>query len=390
MKKRRTFILLLLAAAGVGVWMWRSGKFSSPSDRIQVSGNLELTLVDLSFKTTGLLKELLVREGDVVKKGQIIARLDQEQLRQQKARDQAQVASAESNYQQLMTTIAFQKETLESDIAAKRADLNEAQAHLDEFLAGSRKQDIQGAEAAVADARAQLQWARDEWGRAETLYKNEDISTSQHDQARTKLDSAAANLKQAEEKYGMVKEGPRREEIAAARAQVAHAQAGLKTAEANRLELQRKEEELAARQAEIARSRAQVGISQSQLDDTTIVAPIDGVVLVKPAEAGEVVAAGMTILTIGDVEHPWLRAYIGERDLARVKLGQKVKLTTDSFKDKSYSGVVSFIASEAEFTPKQIQTKEERVKLVYRIKVEADNSTRDLKNNMPVDGEIQL
>ena len=126
------------------------------------------------------------------------------------------------------------------------------------------------------------------------------------------------------------------------------------------------------------------------MDDTVIYAPIDGVVLVKSAEAGEVLAAGTTIVTIGDVDHPWLRAYVGETELGRVKLGQKVKLTTDSYANKSYEGTVSFIASDAEFTPKQIQTKEERVKLVYRIKVDVDNSAHELKNNMPVDGEIQL
>jgi HlyD family secretion protein len=103
-----------------------------------------------------------------------------------------------------------------------------------------------------------------------------------------------------------------------------------------------------------------------------------------------VAAAGTTIATIGDLDHPWLRAYINETDLGRVKLGQKAKLTTDSNKGKIYWGTVSFIASEAEFTPKQIQTKEERVKLVYRIKVDVDNSSHDLKNNMPVDAEIQL
>jgi HlyD family secretion protein len=126
------------------------------------------------------------------------------------------------------------------------------------------------------------------------------------------------------------------------------------------------------------------------LTDTVIYAPIDGVVLVKSAEAGEVLAAGTTIVTIGDLDHPWLRAYIGETELGRVKLGQKVRLTTDSYANKSYTGTVSFIASDAEFTPKQIQTKEERVKLVYRIKVDVDNSEHDLKNNMPVDAEIQL
>jgi len=118
------------------------------------------------------------------------------------------------------------------------------------------------------------------------------------------------------------------------------------------------------------------------------VCPVDGVVLVKSAEPGETVAAGTTVLTVGDIERPWLRGYIGERDLGRVKLGQRVRVTTDSYPGKVYWGRVSFIAAEAEFTPKEIQTPEERVKLVYRIKVDLANPRHELKSNMPADAEI--
>jgi HlyD family secretion protein len=388
--KKRLPIILILIAAGVGLYLWRTGYFAGPAKDIQVSGNLELTLVDLSFKIAGRMTELNVREGDWVKKGQVIARLDPAQLREQRSRDRALVLGAQSSYQQLTTSIAYQKATLESDIAARRADVDQAQAKLDALLAGSRTQDIQQAEAAVADAKAQVDLARADWDRAQTLYKNEDISTSQYDQARTKFDSAGALLRQAQEKFALVKEGPRKEDIAGGRAAVAGANAALATAEANRLELRRKEEQLVASQSEIERSQAQAAISQSQLDDTVILAPIDGVILVKSAEAGEVLAAGTTIVTVGDLDHPWLRAYVGETDLGRVKLGAKVKLSTDSYPGKTYWGAVSFISSEAEFTPKQIQTKEERVKLVYRIKVDVDNTAHELKNNMPVDASIPL
>lgn len=388
--KKRLPILILLAAAAMGLYLWKSGRFSKPDNRIVVSGNLELTLVDLSFKIAGRMTELNVKEGDWVKKGQVIARLDPTQLQQQRLRDAAAISTAQSNYDQLNTSIQFQEATLESDIATRRAELAEAQAKLDALLAGSRPQEIQQAEASVADARAQLEWARSDWDRAQTLYKNEDISTQQFDQARQRFNSATAQLQSAEQKSSMVKEGPRKEDIAGARAQVARSQAAVATAEANRIELARKRQELVARRAQIEQARGQAGISDAQLNDTVIYAPIDGVVLVKSAEAGEVLAAGTTIVTVGDLDHPWLRAYVGETDLGRVKLGQQVKLSTDSYPGKSYAGTISFISAEAEFTPKQIQTKEERVKLVYRIKVDVDNTAHELKNNMPVDAEIQL
>ena len=389
--KKRLRILILLIAAGAGAYYWRTGRFNnSDGTHIAVSGNLELTLVDLSFKMAGRMTELAVREGNLVKKGGLIARMDPVQLEQQHLRDSASISTAQSNYEQLQTAIAYQRATIESDIAAREAELSLAEARLDDLLAGSRPQEIQQAEAALTDARAQLTWATLDWQRAQALYKNEDISKSQFDQAQTKFNSMGALVQQAEQRLALVKEGPRKQEIIGARAQVARAQASVKLAEATRIELQRKEQELVARRSEIERARAQAGISRAQLSDTTITTPIDGVVLVKSAEPGEVIAAGTTIVTIGDLEHPWLRAYINETDLGRVKLGQKVKLTTDSYPGKVYEGTVSFIASEAEFTPKQIQTKEERVKLVYRIKIEVDNSSRELKNNMPMDAEIPL
>jgi len=141
--KKRILVIVALIAVGVTLYMWRTGQFSKATDSILVSGNLELTLVDLSFKIAGRMTELTVREGDLVKMGQLIARLDPVQLQQQRARDQASVFNAQSNYDQLITSIEFQKATLESDIASRHADLNQAQAHLDELLAGSRPEEIQ-------------------------------------------------------------------------------------------------------------------------------------------------------------------------------------------------------------------------------------------------------
>jgi len=389
-KRRVVLILVLLAAAGGGAWYWFNAGANRNTSFIPVSGNLELTQVDLSFKTAGRMTELKVREGDFVKKGDVIARLDSAQLDQQLLRDQASVASAQSSLQQLQTSIEYQQATLESDISTRRAELAQAQARLDELLAGSRPQEIQQAQSAVVDAKAWNDQARSDWERAQTLFAREDISKQQYDQARTKLDSTAAQLRQAEDKSALVKEGPRTQEIAGARAQVARAQAAVQTAEANRIEVRRKQQELTARRAEIEKNSAQAGMTRTQIADAVAVAPIDGVVLVKAAEAGEVIAAGSTIVSLGDLEHPWLRAYINETDLGRVKIGGKARLSTDSFPGKVYEGRISFIASEAEFTPKQIQTKEERVKLVYRIKIEVDNSQHELKNNMPVDAEILL
>ncbi|HUJ49613.1 MAG TPA: HlyD family efflux transporter periplasmic adaptor subunit [Bryobacteraceae bacterium] len=384
----RLLLLAVLAAAGFYLWSMR---FSHKNEnQLPVSGNIELTQVDISFKVPGKLVELDVDEGTFVKKGAVIARIDREQVEQQRSRDEASVAASSSQYQQMETSVRWQRETLESDIALRKAEVRASQARLDLLLAGSRPQEIQQAEAAVADATAQRDQAKADWDRSQELFKNDDISKAQYDQYRMRLDSTGAVLRQAQEKLALVKEGPRKEDIEAARADVERAKAAQQASEANRLELQRREEDVKAHLADVARAKAQVAMTQTQINDTVVTSPIDGVVLVKSAEVGEVLAAGTTVVTIGDIDHPWLRAYINETDLGRVKLGQPVQLTNDSYPGKTYPGRVSFISSEAEFTPKQIQTREERVKLVYRIKIDVDNARHELKSNMPVDGEIQL
>jgi HlyD family secretion protein len=331
-----------------------------------------------------------VDEGDSVKKGMIVARLDKDQLLRQRDREQAALAEAQSQLSQAGTTVEWTKQSQASDLDQRRADLAQAQAKLRELETGSRPQEIKEAAAAVESARAEAERTQKDWERAQVLFKRDDISASQYDQYRKNAESAAAALRQAEERYAMVREGPRKEEIEAARAQVTRAAASVKWAQAQHLDVTRKQEDVVARRAEIERERAQIALIDSQLGDTVAASPIDGVVLVKSANVGEILAPGTTVMTIGDIDHPWLRGYINERDLGRVKLGTKAKISTDSYPGKVYRGRISFIASEAEFTPKQIQTSEERVKLVYRIKIDVDNPQHELKSNMPADAEIVL
>ncbi|HSB14314.1 MAG TPA: efflux RND transporter periplasmic adaptor subunit [Bryobacteraceae bacterium] len=388
MKKKIIPIVILAAVLVIGggyLYRWLN---RNDNGRILISGNIELTEVKVAFKTAGRLVERAYDEGDTVKKGAVAARLDREQLERQLERERATLAGAESALVQLRTAIAYQRETLDGETAARTAELGQADARLRELSTGSRPQEIQDAKAAVEAARTEQARARNDWERAKVLFQNDDISASQNDQFRTAYERAAALLQQAEQRLALVTEGPRQENIDAAKAGVERARATVRLAQASRLELKRKEQELGARRADIDRAKAQIAVIESQLNDSAVTSPIDGVVLVKSAEVGETLGAGATVLTIGDLDHPWLRGYINETDLGRVKLRSKVKVTTDSFPGKVYWGTVSFISSEAEFTPKQIQTPEERVKLVYRVKVDLPNPGHELKSNMPADAEI--
>jgi HlyD family secretion protein len=389
MKKRIFIILALVAVAVAGVYAYR-GANKNPENRIVVSGNIELTEVNIAFKTAGKLIERTVDEGDSVKKGQVIARLDRDQLVAQRDRELAGLESAESQLAQAKTSLEWQKDTLAGDIEQKSADLASNDARLAELKNGARPQEKLDAQAAVDSAQSEVDRSKKDWDRAQVLHRDDDISTAQFDQFRNRWESAVAALNSAKERQNLVLAGPRAEVINAQQGQVERMRGALKMAQANSLEMKRREQELTTRAAEIARSRASVALIDSQLADTIATSPVDGVVLVKSADPGEILSAGTTVVTIGDIEHPWLRGYIDETDLGKVKLGSKVKVTTDSYKGKVYDGHVSFISSEAEFTPKQIQTQTERVKLVYRIKIELDNSSRELKSNMPADGEIVL
>lgn len=294
---------------------------------LAVSGNVEVTEVNMGFKLPGRVVELLAEEGQKVKKGDRLAVLD----------------SAE----------------LESIVAQSRAYLSETTARLEELKAGSRPQEIEQARANVSHAEAELNKARKDYERAEMLYKNGAIPASQFDAASKAYDTAAAQRKSALEKLSLVKEGPRIEEIKAAEQRVQQAKAALIT-------------------------------SEERLKDTVIYAPVPGVILRKNSELGETVASGVPVYTIGDLENPWIKVYVKEDKLGLVKLGQKAGIKTDSYPGKEYEGTVTFISSEAEFTPKNVQTQEERVKLVFGVKVSAKNVNEELKPGMPADVRILL
>ncbi len=389
MKKRIIILVLFLAAAVIAVYAFR-GSAHGPTNRIVVSGNIELQEVNIAFKTAGRLIERTVDEGDPVTKGQVIGRLDRDQLEAQRNRESAALAAAQSVLAQSLTAVEWAKASLAAELEQREADLVSSEARLAELKNGSRPEEKQQARAAVEGAQSEMERAKRDWDRAQTLFKNDDISASQHDQYRNRFENADAMLKQNREREALVLAGPRREQIQAAEGQVQRARGSLKMVQANTLDIKRREQEIASRRADIERSRATLALIDSQLADTIASSPVGGVVLVKSADVGEIVAPGTAIVTVGDIDHPWLRGYVNETDLGKIQLGSTAKVTTDSYPGKTYQGRVTFISSEAEFTPKQIQTPQERVKLVYRIKIEVENARHELKSNMPADAEIVL
>jgi len=323
---KRIFIVFLILAviAGVLFYLFKRDK-DQGNTPIKVSGNIETTEVDVGFKIPGRIVSISVQEGDWVEKGRVLAKLDDDDLRQR--------------------------------LELARATLKSAQARLNKLLAGSRPEELREAEAALNQAQFDLENKQAHYERMKSLHQIRVIPKETLDNAEAGYKIAKAAFQRATENYQLVKEGPRKEDIEDARAQVEQARASLK-------------------------------LTETQLGYTVLYSPISGVVLVKSGEMGEVVNPGTSILTLADIENVWLKAYIPETDLGKVKWGQEVLVTTDLRPKKVYKGKISFISSQSEFTPKQIQTEKERVTLVYRIKVDIPNPDRELKPGMPADGRI--
>lgn len=381
-KKKRLIILLsvmAVIAAVIIIVQYRRHWSHNDSSLLSISGNIEVRDAEISFKIAGRVLERLVSEGELAKAGQVIARLDSSDLAQEVALRRAELRAAQSSLAELEA--GYRPE----EIAQGQAVMQKAQARLDELLAGSRPQEIAAAEASVQNASVNVTHLKIEFDRQSKLLKGDTISQREFDRAKSEYERAVASLHEAQEQLKLIKEGPRKEQIDQARAALNETQelyAMLKKGP--------REETIEQSRARVNQVTAAHTMAEIRLSYATITAPFSGMVLSENVEPGEYVAPGTPVVTLGDLENVWLRAYINETDLGRVKQGQMVRVTTDTYPGKIYEGRIAFISSEAEFTPKTVQTQKERVKLVYRVKIDIPNPSMELKPGMPADAEIVL
>lgn len=328
MKRLIPIAILLAAMIAAGAYFYpRLTKKAAPANVLTLSGNIEAHESLVSFKVQGRIVELPVEEGQQVEQGALLARLEDADFRQKVKID-------------------------EDAVQVRQADLALT-------LAGTREQEVKASQQAVVDAQADVAEKKLDSERAQRLYAKDEVSAQDRDLAVTAFKRAEADFKAAEQRYNEAVEGSRKEDIAIARANLAEADADL-------------------------------GLSRIDESYTTLHAPSNGVITVREAELGEVVGPGSPVVTLADLDHIWLRAYIAETDLERIHWGQEATITTDTYPGKQYHGRISFISPDAEFTPKSVQTYKERVTLVYRIKIDIDNPNHELKPGMPADAHIQL
>jgi len=378
-KEKLLLIVPVLAIAGVLVYLYAWNRPDEEAGVIRVSGNIEITDAEVSFKIPGRVQERLVDEGHLVDCGEVVARLDAADLQQEVALRRAEVGAASAALAEL------EAGSRSEDIAQAEAAVRQAKARLEELLAGSRPQEIAAAEAEVRRAQAEVDRHKDDYERQKTLHREDVISTREYQSAKAAYEVAEARLREAEERLKLVKEGPRAEQIEQARAALAKTEAELAL-----LKEGPRQETIEQARARLQQTKEALALAETRLGYAILPSPLSGVVLSENVEAGEYVAAGTPVVTVGDLANVWLRAYVNETDLGRVKVGQKVEVTTDTYPGKVYEGRLAFIASKAEFTPKNVQTEEERVKLVYRIKIDIPNPAMELKPGMPADARIRV
>ena len=322
MNPRIRILIPVLIVLTVGVVWWRT-RAAGDADSVLASGTVEATEAQLSFQAAGRIVAIHTREGDAVQAGDLIATLDTVELAANRRLAQAQVDVARANLR-----------------AMER---------------GSRPAEIAGAQAASAAAQAQYEEAVRELRRAERLYEGGALSAQAVERARTAEGVAEAGLQQANDRLSLVREGPRLETVEAARAGVAQAEAGLARAEA-------------------------------MLEHTRITAPFSGVIAIRYREPGEAVSPGVPVVSLRALTDRWVRIYVREDRVGTVRLGQSAEIRTDSWPDRVFQGVVDYISSEAEFTPRAVQTTEERTKLVYAVKVRVEGDEEGaLKPGLPAD-----
>ncbi|HTO13494.1 MAG TPA: efflux RND transporter periplasmic adaptor subunit [Candidatus Binatia bacterium] len=365
-------VVLALAAA------WASRQLGADTGAFTVTGTIEATQVDISPRITGRIVERTVREGQPVERGQLLARLDDEQPTAELRRAEATLRASEALLRDLRAG-ARPQEIQEAEATASRA-----QAQLADLMAGSRRQEIEQARAAVDDAVATREWTARDYQRTKDLFGRELVAAAEVDRMRQAAEVAVAKEKSAREKLALVEAGAREHEIEAARQALRAAR--------ERVHLLRagpRPEAVAAAEAQVAEAKAAATLARARLDDTRLTSPVTGLVLRKNMEVGETASPGTPILTLMDPHDIWLRAYVPETDIGRLKVGQPAAILVDAFPGRRFEGAISEIASEAEFTPKNVQTKKERVNLVFRIKIAAKNPAGVLKPGMPADAELR-
>jgi len=352
---------------GALIWsQWRTEPFA-------VSGYIESHQIRVGSRVGGRVARVLVSEGQAVDSNALLVELDPYDLRERLAQIKAERAATQAALD--LAIAGPRSETIESARAAR----DRFQAELDKALAGTRPEEIQIAEDKVARAEPELLMAQKDYARVENLHKLGQAASDEMDKVTRNLAVAQAEFARARDELALLRAGTRVEDIAAARARLAEAVQTLAQLEAGT-----RAEEITEAKARVASAEAAVAVVERQIAELAVRAPVDCVVEAIDLRPGDLVAASAPVIALADPSEMWVRAYLPENRLD-VQLGQPVSVRVDSFPDRRFAGRVSYVSREAEFIPSNVQTPEERIKQVFRIKVTLEEGRDVLRAGMSAD-----
>ena len=378
--------MLLFAGVAFLVYLGQKG---ARQGELFYSGTLEATQSNLAFQTGGRVARVLVREGQAVAKDDVLAELEADEPAARFEQAVANLGRARQMQKQLETIASVYEKSLPAEVARAEAGVRALRSQLAELKAGNRAQDVERSRHSLLTSEAVLQEARKNKERYDKLYERAVVSEKEWDGVRLKYETALREYERAREAYDLLKEGARRETIETAQAKLAEGEAVLTNARTNLKRIEAARSEVDAARLQVKAMEAALSQAKIQLAYTKLKAPFAGIITSRNVEPGEVVTPGREVLTLSNLETVDLKIFVDETEIGKVKPGQKADIRVDTFPDKRFSGTVSFISPEGEFTPKIIQTRKERVKLVYLVKVSIPNPALELKSGMPADAWLR-
>jgi HlyD family secretion protein len=388
LKKKVILIVFLALLVGVGGLVYY-GQYRRRTAEVYYSGTVEAARADLSFQVSGRVEAVLVDEGHAVKQNQILARLDPTEFIAHRDKADAELSRAFETFAQAQVVLDLNRSVLPAEVSRAEAAVQALESQLNELQSGFRSQDVETVRLAYETARMRMQDAGRDKDRYDNLYARRIVAEKDRDAVTLKYETALRAFEQARASYALAREGYRREKIETARARLAEGRVLLQQARSNLKKIEVYSRDVNAAQAMIRSARSALNLSKIQLNYAVLKSPFDGKVTSRNVEPGEVVSPRREVLSVADLTRVDLKIFVSETEIGKVKHGQRVEVKIDTFPDKTYTGRVSFISPEAEFTPKIIQTRKERVKLVYLVKVSIPNPEYELKPGMPADAWLR-
>ena len=376
--KKAIIASIVLSLAGGAVWYFLIRKDAGPKNLIKLSGRIEGDDATVSTKIAGRIREITVREGDHVKVGQLIAVIDDDQVNAREEQEESKVQQAEARLRSAQQQVSvLQAQLEESNIGVDQAKVD-AQGRVSQAEA-----QVAQSEAELAKAEADYSQAHYDEERYSTLAKDGDVPERTGRQARTTAEAHAAAVRAAKRQVDVA-----RGSLMMAKANLSNPAMRTSQATSIRQQILQAQSEISAAQAEEEHARAKLKEVQADRADLQIVAPIDGTVATRSAEPGEVVAAGTPLVTVVDLNAVYLRGFIPEGEIGRVRAGQTARVYLDSAPGKPLEAIVSRIDPEASFTPENTYFKDDRVKQVVGVKLTLKSAGGYAKPGMPADGEV--